>query len=62
MDNDMIGFWLVVAVVIFAAAGSAVFSVSVVPGATWQQARQALQQCEAQLPRDMHCVVTAVPE
>jgi hypothetical protein len=62
MDNEMAGFWLVAAVVLFVFAGFAVFVAATIPGSTWQQARQAITQCEAQIPRNMRCVVTATPE
>ena len=29
---------------------------------TYRTANQSLDQCEAELPRSQHCVITAIPE
>jgi hypothetical protein len=60
MNDDMPVVWLTIGAL--AGALIAVVIASGVPGTLWNDAALAVEQCEAQLPRNTHCVVTAVPE
>jgi hypothetical protein len=60
MSDDMPLVWMFIGAI--AGAFFALTLASGLPGGLWNDAALAIQQCEAQLPRDMHCVVTAMPE
>lgn len=54
MTNAILGFWFGM---LLSAAIAGIF-----PGKSFEDMQKAIKDCEKSLPRDVHCVVTAVPK
>ena len=38
-----------------------ILALILIPGSVTKQGRTALEECEKSLPRDQHCIITAIP-